>query len=133
MSRQLEYMKQAHADVQAVQRDAQADHTAYGALCHQVPIYVLTNGLALTAAYIESKANGNNPHGLVKHHLARVIEVPDRQALSAYVAGLSTERYMLATFAVLDAWTFYKRFAESILNVKPGADADLLEASATDG
>lgn len=137
MSRQLVYMKQAHVDVQRVKETISDEKVwkAYGALCHQVPMLVLTNGLALTAAFIESKAKPGGPHELVRNHLANVLGLPPGTNLRTYLTNLklTPEQYMLDTFTVLDAWIFYKRFAESILDVRLGQQANLLEESAADG
>lgn len=137
MSLQLDHMKRALADV----RDVRDNHDEklwkpYGALCHQIPVFVLTNGLALTAAFVDAKAGGGSPQAkafkLMQGHLIRALGGGDTTTLSGALNAPkpADEQYMLDTFTILDAWVYYKRFAVSVLEVEPGTAGDALEPQA---
>jgi CRISPR-associated protein Cmr5 len=134
MSLQLDYMKQALADVQ----DVRGNHDEkiwkpYGALCHQIPIFVLTNGLALTAAFVDAKAGASQPFTLVRGHMIHALG-GGANTLTGVLdrTNRADDQYMLDTFTILDAWVYYKRFAVSILDVEPGTVDDALESQAGD-
>lgn len=132
MSLQQRYMAQALTDVRGVLSQSEEVQTAYGALCHQIPILVLTNGLALTAAWVDAKSEGDSDRaaafGHMRRHLKGALDARAAETrLSAVVARLDRNgEYMLATFTILDAWAFHKRFAVSLLGVDPGAGNDAL-------
>jgi CRISPR-associated protein Cmr5 len=137
MSLQLDYMKRALADVQHVR--AHSDETvqkAYGGLCHQVPVFVLTHGLCITATFVDAKAaaeSGAGPYTLMQRHLIGILggNKDDRDIASVLARRPGNEAYMLDTFTILDAWIYYKRFAVSILDVTAADAATQPEAPVT--
>ena len=132
MNLQLEYMKKALAAVQGVSTSSAPIRKTYGALCHQIPILVLTNGLGLTAAFVEAKAASEEPYRLIKEHLAGVLGAGPNVNLSTHIKGRTSEEYMLDTFTILDAWVYYKRFAVSLLGVEAGT-VDTVREDQTEG
>ncbi|GMV36326.1 MAG: hypothetical protein AMXMBFR61_08340 [Fimbriimonadales bacterium] len=99
----------------------------YGGLCHKLPVLVRACGLCQTVAFLEAKSEskdreraeaylrmcGHVKEMLEKHGGVKVAA----QTLSEAVAGLEIREYSFATRCILQAWVFYKRFAESILKV----------------
>lgn len=129
MNRHQQYMQRALHDVREVPAHLK---DAYGSLCHRLPVLVLTNGLAITVAFLDSKATHTsdrakwNEHDYVLRHLTGLLggtnDLRDR------VSSSGTSQYMRDTTSVLDAAVFYKRFAESILDVPSGAEPDTTAA-----
>ncbi len=89
----------------------------YGSMAHKLPILVRQAGLVQALAFVESR--GKDPHKQLLGHLAETVgegnagQVLDRSR----TAGL--EDYMLLTEKTLLALKWYKRFAQSVLKVKP--------------
>lgn len=91
----------------------------YGGLCHSLPVMVRTCGLCQALAFAESKGSGDGSramaHRLILKHVGELIGQQDPLAA---VREADTVQYMLYTRRVLSAWIYFKRFAESILEVK---------------
>jgi CRISPR-associated protein Cmr5 len=128
MNIQQQYMKQALDHVTPLVNADDELKTAYGALCHQIPILVLTNGLSLTASFIDAKAGETSARArafkLAQEHLIATLDhagaTPDLAALLAQRQGAGL--HMLDTMTIIDAWAYYKRFAVSLLGVQAGED-----------
>lgn len=124
MTRRQQLMAQALGHVQGIGPDEKI-RQAYGGLCHKLPVLIQKNGLCQTVAFLDSKAVDESPlgraHALVRDHLAKTLDQTG-SGLATYVARVPIEEYMRATRTALVAWTFYKRFAVSLLGVE-GADA----------
>lgn len=90
----------------------------YGGLCHNFPVLVRTCGLCQALAFHKAKAaNGDDrarAHQMLLKHVGTLLGEPD--PLDA-VRRAETTDYMLHTRRALAAWIYFKRFAESILNV----------------
>ena len=133
LSRQQRYLAAAATNVQKVKDEQQGyarwqDYKEiYGGLCHKVPVLIMTNGLCQTVAFIEAKAGDNGPRGrayqTLRRHLAQTLGQSET-ALATHVRSLPVGEYIRATRTLLAAWAYYKRFAESILNVQPGEEND---------
>ena len=99
----------------------------YGGLCHKLPILILTNGLCQTLAFVESKANGDSARArayrTLRSHIAATLSKPE-VGLLPYVQRATVGEYIRATRNLIAAWAYYKRFAESILNVDPTTAKD---------
>jgi CRISPR-associated protein Cmr5 len=127
MTRQQRHMSTALANVQAVRRLAEDVQEIYVTLCHTVPILVRTSGLCQALALVEDKAGGSGPRGLayqtLRQHLGDTLGVPG-ELLLRRVSEASLSDYVGYTRTLLDAWTYYKRFAVSILDVERGISAE---------
>ena len=99
----------------------------YGGLCHSFPVLVRTCGLCQALAFHKAKASSGSPdraaaHGRLLAHIGRILGAGD-DPLHA-VRNAPAAEYMLHTRRVLAAWIYFKRFAESILNVSGAGDAE---------
>lgn len=114
-------MKKAAERVAEVKGKDWADR--YGVLCHSFPIMVRTCGLCQAVAFSAAKAKDDS---LRAEAHCRILS--DVQAITGktpeQIAELPVVDYMLQTRRLLAAWIYYKRFAESILNAKPGGLSD---------
>ena len=87
------------------------------------PALVMTVGLAQALAFSQEKARKSTPlakaHQELLNQVAAILEVPE--ALSA-VQDANALAYMHMTRRVLNAWTYHRRLALSILGEPTGND-----------
>lgn len=110
--------------------------TQYGALCHKLPILIHTAGLAQALAFVHARApQGSGKEGgraASAHHqllcdLAWVLaddeapRAPEGLLQQAQTANLT--QYMHLTRLSLSALVWFKRYAQSLLQVE-ASDAD---------
>ena len=107
----------------------------YGGLCHQLPILVRTCGLCQTLAFHEDKASKDTArskaHKLLLKHIAATLDIKDatekdlaETILAKTIQEADVADYMYYTRRVLASWTYFKRFAVSILKVENANLAD---------
>lgn len=86
----------------------------------QFPALVMTVGLAQAVAFsYEKAAKGNDlakSHELMLKHVAAVLDVKDSDKIHEHIFSASTADYMQMTRRLLSAWSYYRRFAVSILD-----------------
>lgn len=129
-TRQQRYFALALTQISELEGRAEADFpqqvkTAYGGLCHSLPILIRNDGLCQAIAWIEDQASVTPPTPLsrayieIRAHIAALLGMqPIGQAgLLARVQNADISTYMRYTRDILDAWIYYKRFAGSILGV----------------
>lgn len=127
-TRSQQYSKQVFNQINELSFDS-TDKKKYGSLCHNFPIMVLRSGLSQAVAFVwvKSKAKENTPYGQFLKHLSSLSDGAPNETASAFqerINGLPLADYQRLTRKILAASIWYKRFAESILDVKPGADAE---------
>ena len=103
----------------------------YGNLCHEFPVLVRTCGLCQAIAFCADKAQSDEDaraeaYRLLLTHIGKILGVETsgvggaKDPLLTEILKANTTEYMLHTRRVLHAWVYFKRFAVSVLNVKPG-------------
>ena len=126
-TRSQEYLKLAEKLVGEVEPKDGGMKKIYGGLCHKFPVLVLTCGLCQAVAFSCDKATGESDrakaHGLLLEHVAKVLG-SSREQLTEHIRTAPLEEYMLDTRRVLDAWSYFKRFAVSILKVENAREAE---------
>ncbi len=91
----------------------------YGTMSHKLPLLIRTAGLAQALAFVQAKKE--SAYGDLLNHLAEAIEWPDITSgdkLAEKSRGGHLDDYILLTRRVTAALIWYKRFSESILDVK---------------
>lgn len=97
----------------------------YGSMAHKLPVLIRAAGLAQALQFVESR--GDKQQKLLLQHLAVALDFKDddddemptaklKLLKSIRTAELST--YMRLTQQALAALQWYKRFAQSVLNVE---------------
>lgn len=103
------------------------DKKLYGSICHNFPIMLLRSGLAQSVAFLWVKAsNDKKAYKIFLQHLSIISgggEYESYPALQDRIQQMSLGEYQRTTRIILNASIWYKRFAESILNVKAGESA----------
>ncbi len=124
-TRAQEDMELAARLVQEVaEKEDRETQQIYGGLCHSFPVMVRTCGLCQALAFSRAKAGDGKDarekaHRLLLQHVQQVLAL-NGDVLPA-VREASASEYMLHTRRILSAWVYFKRFAESILEVKSAA------------
>jgi len=113
---QVDAVKQAHKDKDDPYR------TKYGAMAHRLPVLIRTAGLVQALAFLQTRDEKEAAWHDLLGHLAITVGYKNGAALAAQSRNADLGAYMQLTAKVLAALVWYKRFAESVLNVKSGAE-----------
>lgn len=140
-TRAQQYSKQAYELISQLRLE-DSEKKRYGSICHRFPIMVLRSGLAQAVAFLRIKAEtktkdeGNNESKADKLvdnaykkflcHLSLIIygKIIQADEFQQKIHTMELNEYQRATRSVLNAGIWYKRFAESLLNVKAGDTDD---------
>lgn len=121
MTRQQRYLSQARQNVETMRNAPPKVRRVYGGLCHKLPILVRTNGLCQTVALVEAKSSGTSEQArayqALREHVGDLLGLSGDGVVAA-VRDAELTRYVRYTRALLEGWTYYKRFAVSILEVE---------------
>ena len=125
--RSQDYVRRALSDVRQVENEEPPVRKTYGSIAHRLPILVHANGLMQTVAFIESKAGKGDEressqetaYRLIRDHLAETLDINSGNLVGT-VAEADTMAYIRHSHTIAEAWVFYKRFVESILDIAPG-------------
>ncbi len=96
----------------------------YGSMSHKLPLLIRTAGLAQAFAFMQAKQE--TAYDDMLNHLAETVAWPGATTGDSLVTKSRNEYldgYILLTRRVSAALIWYKRFAESVLDVKPTDDA----------
>jgi CRISPR-associated protein Cmr5 len=91
---------------------------SYGSMAHKLPVLIRSAGLAQALAFVQ--ARGREPHHKLLDHLAKVVLTDQANGEQLARASRETEQlseYMYLTHEALAALVWYKRFAQSVLDV----------------
>src|SRR5437667_273155 len=84
-------------------------------MAHKLPILIHTAGLIQALEFVKSR--GNPIQKCLLEHLAITVGQNDAETLLKVVRGSGLNGYMCLTRQILAALLWYKRFAQSILEV----------------
>ena len=108
-----------------IKRDqAQFNKDEYGGMAHKLPILIQACGLAQALVFVA--ARGKDSHKLLLRDLATVLGIPN---LPERARTAELTEYMRLSQQAIEALLWFKRFAQSELNVDDASGADL-DASA---
>jgi CRISPR-associated protein Cmr5 len=112
----------------------ESEHQKYGAMAHKLPILVRTAGLVQALAFVEARGDATQQQLL--DHIAAVVlstqvdgqPAPNgangRGALLEKSRTASLDEYMHLSRQVMTALLWYKRFAQSVLEVEQGTEPE---------
>jgi CRISPR-associated protein Cmr5 len=115
------YKKVSDLKEEADAKDKEGEKYAesYGSMAHKLPVLIRSAGLAQALAFVE--ARGKAAHKKLLDHLAQaVLEKDDVNGTTLAERSRNTEQlseYMRLTHEVMAALVWYKRFAQSVLDV----------------
>lgn len=113
------------------ERQTEKKRKEYGSMAHQLPVLVRTAGLAQALTFVEARHQESEKDGKkitpppkqLLDDLAITLNRQDGSRLARDARAASLPEYMRLTQQVLAALVWYKRFAQSVLGVKPGDEA----------
>jgi len=125
------YAKDAYDHVKQVQGWKEAERNRYGALAHKLPVLIRTAGLAQALTFLDAKANDTkakdeqekqgqqspNAYRQLLTDLAKTMKKDTKDALLERAREAELTEYTLLTRQALAALLWYKRFAQSLLDV----------------
>lgn len=118
----------AHRQVTAVaqqHKKGSKERQKYGSMSHKLPILIRKSGLAQALAFVQAKASKEPIYTQLLDDLAEAVQWPDANSGTLLVTKSREEQldgYILLTRRATAALVWYKRFAESILNIESGKD-----------
>lgn len=124
-TRDQQYAMDIYKRVKSVKKNNPKDFCdSYGGMAHKLPILIRTAGLAQALAFVEAKAEGQKSGALKRlmRDLSETLHKPDTLTEVARTSPLS--EYMLLTQQTMAALLWYKRFAQSVLDVQAGNEEE---------
>lgn len=115
LTRNQEYAAKIFDQVNALPKE---EHKKYGSMAHKLPILIRTTGLVQALEFVNSRGDASQRKLL--GHLALVLGCQNEQLLLKTSREAALSDYMYMTHKALAALTWYKRFAQSVLDVAPG-------------
>ena len=135
LTREQAYAAKIYAQViSEIAPMAPAKQKKYGSMAHKLPVLIRVAGLAQALQFVESR--GSNEHRRLLKHLALTLDYTDDGGDNAPTAEakmlaesrtLGIAAYMHLTQRALTALQWYKRFAQSVLKVEAGDQADNIQ------
>ena len=120
------YSDSAYKQVLSIKEEKEEkEYKKYGAMAHKLPILIHTAGLAQALEFVHSR--GEPIQQRLLEHLAVTIGQGDTKTLLQTVNSVPLSGYIRLTRQTLAALLWYKRFAQSILEV------DVTESIGEDG
>lgn len=108
-------------EVARVHKKSSPFRQKYGSMAHRLPILIRTSGLAQALAFVEAKAKKEPAYSTLLDHLAAAIQWPETETgekLARRSRSEPLDNYILLSRRITAALIWYKRFAESVLDVK---------------
>ncbi len=116
-TRDQKYAVDAYNRVKTVHETAR---DRYGSMAHKLPILIRTAGLAQALAFVN--ARGKEEHKRLLNDLALTLKQQNRENLAETAMNAPLSEYIYLTQQALAALLWYKRFAQSVLDVQPGIE-----------
>lgn len=127
LTRDQQYSISAHECVTKINKDYgdnEKNKRKYGSTAHKLPILIRTAGLAQALTFIATRGKGDDKVNPYKDFLDDLEKTVGKDSLCKSAREASLDEYMLLTQQVLHALLWYKRFAQSILDVDASASID---------
>lgn len=114
-TREQKYAASAYQAVNALSKSGLEDKQSYGGMAHKLPILIHTAGLAQALAFVDARGKASQRQLLTD--LAGTIGKASKDTLLASARNAELSEYMHLTQQIMDALLWYKRFAQSVLDV----------------
>lgn len=136
-SKEQQRAKSAYTRIENTANSFQGDEKSiktqkneYGSMAHKLPVIIRSAGLAQALAFVNSR--GKNPHHALLDDIAHTLSnvnnqfsnLNNRDSLAERSHKAQLSEYMKLTQEILAICLWYKRFAESILEVESGESND---------
>ncbi len=115
LTRDQYYATTVYAQVESVAGASDAFRKKYGGLAHKLPVLIRTAGLAQALAFVN--ARGEDAGKRLLQHLAEALDLANQDTLLKRAREDDLNKYIYLTQQALAALLWYKRFAQSVLDV----------------
>jgi CRISPR-associated protein Cmr5 len=115
-----EYATKVYNQVKAVIANSAQECKQYGGMAHKLPVLVRQAGLIQAMTFVDTR--GKPGHKALLKDLARIVCDGDTESFLEKCRTNELADYIWLTRKTLAALEWYKRFAESVLEVKAGED-----------
>ncbi len=119
-TRDQEYAVDAYNRVKTVKLLSKPERVRYGSMAHKLPILIRTAGLAQALAFVIARGKGE--HKRLLKDLALILKQQNGENLAETAMNAALSEYIYLTQQALAALLWYKRFAQSVLDVQPGIE-----------
>lgn len=113
-TRDQRYAQKAYRQVLAL-KDGKLDRKRYGVLALKLPALIRTAGLAQATAFVEARGKAEGKQLLAD--LAETLDFGNWDDFGRKIRESNVMTYLSLTRRTLAALVWYKRFAQSVLNV----------------
>lgn len=96
----------------------------YGSMAHKLPVMIRSAGLAQTLAFVNAKSKKREAYKQLLADLADALEQENADNFIEQSRIASLDDYMFLTQNALAALLWYKRYAQSVLEVESGEETD---------
>lgn len=123
--------KQLHTDTSG--KVDQVKISEYGSMAHKLPVLIRTAGLAQALAFVaasgskkeqQKKKGYLHPHRQLLEDLAKVVSQPSGKKFLKASRNEQIDEYIRLTRESLAALLWFKRFAQSLLDIEAGDSGD---------
>ena len=108
-----QYAASAYEQILPIRKEE--EYRKYGAMAHKLPILIYTAGLVQALEFVNSR--GRPIQQRLLEHLAVTVGLENAKNLRETVTKAQLSEYIRLTRQILAALLWYKRFAQSILDV----------------
>jgi len=123
---QQEYAQKVYERIASFGKDypkGRAERTQYGAMAHKFPVLVRQAGLIQALVFVHTR--GKKAHKILLEDLAQVIAEQSAEEFVRQCREADLTTYMWLTRQTLSALEWFKRFAQSVLEVEPGEEGGI--------
>ncbi len=128
MQRDKQYAETIYNQVKTLAGSDEKDQKLYGSMAHKLPVLIRTSGLAQALAFVDAKAKDKegqpSPLRKLLDHLGQTLGATNGKQFCEQSRTASLSEYLYLTHHAMAALLWYKRFAQSVLNVDPTDDTD---------
>ena len=134
-SRDQAYAAQVYGQIETLLGRSRKEQKQYGSMSHKLPVLIRSAGLAQALAFVAATAKRGkegqdgapakwSPQRKLLDDLAQSLNLENADKLLTESRSASLDEYMFLTQNALAALLWYKRFAQSVLDVESGDEAD---------
>jgi CRISPR-associated protein Cmr5 len=115
LTREQAYAADVFKRVSDIKHNSPSKISRYGAMAHQLPLLIRTAGLVQALTFV----SGRKDEGLnqLLHDLAQTVKQENAEKLIATSRNAPLAQYMRLTQQTMAALLWYKRFAQSVLEI----------------
>jgi len=126
LTREQAYAADVFKRVSDFKRNSPNQISRYGAMAHQLPLLIRTAGLVQALTFVA----GRKDEGLnqLLNDLAQTIKQDNAEKFVAFSRNAPLPQYLRLTQQTMAALLWYKRFAQSVLDIDPTQAMDQKES-----